>query len=74
MRVDWTIYLTPALLRFPLLLTVCVLDSQVTRIEYVHSKSFIHKDISVDSLLVGLDKRASNVYIIDFRVRNCRSP
>ena len=74
MRVDWTIYLTPALLRFPLWLTVCVLDSQVTHIQYVHSKSFMHKDINVDSLLVGLGKRASQVHIIDFRVRNCRSP
>ena len=58
MRVYWTIYLTPALLHFPFWLTVCVLDSQVTRIEYVHSKSFMHKDISVDSFLVGLGKRA----------------
>ena len=32
------------------------------------------EDISVDSLLVGLGKRASQVHIIDFRVRNCRSP
>ena len=74
MRVDWTIYLTPALLRFPFWLTVCALDSQVTRMEYGHSKSFMHKGISVDSLLVGIGKRASQVHIIDFRVRNCRSP
>ena len=31
-------------------------------------------DISVESFLVGLGKRASQVHIIDFRVRNCRSP
>ena len=74
MCVDWTIYLTPARLCFPFLLAVCALDSQVTRIEYVHSKSFVHKDISVDSLLVGLDKRASQADIIDFRARNYRSP
>ena len=74
MRVDWTIYLTPALLRFPFWLTVCVLDSQVTRIEYVHSKSFIQKDISLDSFQVGLGKRASQVHTIDFRARNYRSP
>ena len=66
MRVDWTIYLTPALLHFPFWLTVCVLDSQVTRIEYVHSKSFIHKDISLHNFPVGLGKRASQVHIIDF--------
>ena len=66
MRVDWTIYLTPALLHFPFWLTVCVLDSQVTRIEYVRCKSFIHKDISLHNFLVGLGKKASQVHIIDF--------
>ena len=74
MRVDLTIYLTPALLYFPLWLTVCVLDLQVTRIECVHSKSFIHQDISLDSFLVGLGKRASQVHVIDFRVRDYKSP
>ena len=74
MRVYWTIYLTPALLHFPFWLKVCVLDSQVTRIEYVHSKSFIQKDTSLDSFQVGLGKKASQVQTIDFRVRNLRSP
>ena len=32
------------------------------------------EDISMDSLLVGLGKRASQADIINFRVRNCRSP
>ena len=31
-------------------------------------------DISLDSFLVGLGKRASQVHTIDFRVRNLRSP
>ena len=42
------------------------MDSQITRIEYLLSESFIHKDISLDNFLVGLGKRASQVHIIDF--------
>ena len=66
MCVYWTIYLTLAILHFLFWLTACVLDSQVTRIEYVHCKSFIHKDISLHNFLVGLGKKASQVHIIDF--------
>lgn len=39
---------------------------QITRIEYVHSKSFVHRDIKPDNFLMGLGKRANQVNIIDF--------
>ena len=40
--------------------------AQISRVEYVHSKSFIHRDIKPDNFLMGLGKRANQVYVIDF--------
>ncbi|XWS18850.1 hypothetical protein CRYUN_Cryun32bG0080300 [Craigia yunnanensis] len=41
-------------------------DQMINRVEFVHSKSFLHRDIKPDNFLVGLGRRANQVYMIDF--------
>ncbi|KAI7980147.1 Casein kinase 1-like protein 1 [Camellia lanceoleosa] len=41
-------------------------DQMINRVESVHSKSFLHRDIKPDNFLMGLARRATQVYIIDF--------
>ena len=39
---------------------------QISRIEYIHSCNFIHRDIKPDNFLIGIGKRGNQISVIDF--------
>jgi len=41
-------------------------DQMINRVEYVHAKNFIHRDIKPDNFLIGLGKKANQIHVIDF--------
>eukprot|EP00747_Dinoflagellata_sp_TGD_P140307 gnl/TRDRNA2_/TRDRNA2_175988_c0_seq1.p1 gnl/TRDRNA2_/TRDRNA2_175988_c0~~gnl/TRDRNA2_/TRDRNA2_175988_c0_seq1.p1 ORF type:complete len:334 (+),score=54.48 gnl/TRDRNA2_/TRDRNA2_175988_c0_seq1:24-1025(+) len=52
--------------KFSLKTVLMLVDQIINRVEYVHAKNFVHRDIKPDNLLIGLGKSANEVHIIDF--------
>jgi len=43
-----------------------LIEQMITRVEYMHAKNFLHRDIKPDNFLMGLARKAQQVFIIDF--------
>ena len=41
-------------------------DQLLCRLEFIHAKSFIHRDIKPDNFLMGIGRRGNQVNVIDF--------
>ncbi|KAM0913635.1 hypothetical protein ACQ4PT_012057 [Festuca glaucescens] len=51
---------------FTLKTVLMLADQMITRIEFMHSKGYLHRDIKPDNFLMGLGRKANQVYAIDF--------
>lgn len=52
--------------RFSLKTVLMIADQCISRLEYIHTKSFIHRDIKPDNFLIGIKRKSHVVYVIDF--------
>ncbi|EEC74218.1 hypothetical protein OsI_09385 [Oryza sativa Indica Group] len=52
--------------KFSLKTVLMLADQMINRVEYMHQKGFLHRDIKPDNFLMGLGRKANQVYIIDY--------
>ena len=41
-------------------------DQMITRLEFIHSQNFLHRDMKPDNFLMGTGSKKGQVYLIDF--------
>ncbi|ESL08818.1 protein kinase [Trypanosoma rangeli SC58] len=51
--------------RFSLKTTVMLADEMLSRLEFIHSVGYVHRDLKPDNYLLGVGRNARHLYLID---------
>ena len=43
-----------------------IADQMIARLQFLHNKNYIHRDVKPDNFLIGLGRRSNIFYLIDF--------
>lgn len=52
--------------RLSLKTTLMIADQMISRLEFMHSRSYIHRDVKPDNFLIGAGSRKHVIHVIDF--------
>ncbi|XP_006652514.1 casein kinase 1-like isoform X2 [Oryza brachyantha] len=52
--------------KFSLKSVLMLADQMIARVEYMHTRGFLHRDIKPDNFLMGLGRKVNQVYVIDY--------
>lgn len=52
--------------KFQLKTVLMIADQILSRVEFFHSKNFLHRDLKPDNFVIGFDQNSNRVYIIDY--------
>ncbi|KAM5221092.1 casein kinase I-like [Ctenodactylus gundi] len=52
--------------KFSLKTVLMLADQMIARVEFLHSKSFIHRDLKPDNFAIGIGKNSDMVFLIDY--------
>jgi serine/threonine protein kinase len=54
--------------KFTLKTVLMLADQMIARIEYIHNRQFVHRDIKPDNFCLGLNKLSHKIFLIDFGI------
>lgn len=52
--------------RFTMKTVLMLAEQMLWRVEYVHSRNLIHRDIKPDNFLMGIGQRCNRLFLVDF--------